>query len=111
MILSVVKIYPHPGREHAVIDVLDSLTGPVSTLAGCLGCSVSIETGAGEVVNYTEKWCSREALDRHLNSNLYGRVLEAMEFSCKPPDVEFYEVTNVGGLELVELARSDTLRD
>jgi len=111
MILSVVKIYPHPGCEHAIVDVLDSLTGPVSALAGCLGCSVSIEAGTGEVVSYTEKWCNREALDRHLNSNLYSRVLEAMECSCKPPDVEFYEVINVGGLELVNLARSNVHRD
>jgi len=46
-----------------------------------------------------------------LNSNLYSRVLEAMECSCKPPDVEFYEVINVGGLELVNLARSNVHRD
>lgn len=110
MILSVVKIYPPPGREHAIIDVLDSLTGPVSALAGCLGSSVSVETGAGEVISYTEKWSSREALDRHLNSSLYRRVLEAMECSCKQPEVEFYDVTEVGGLELVKLARSDVRR-
>jgi quinol monooxygenase YgiN len=105
MILSVIKIFPSPGRGGAIIDVLDSLTGPVSALAGCLGCTLAVEAGEDEVISYTEKWSSRDALDRHLNSGLYGRVLEAMECSCRPPEVEFLEVTDVAGLEMVERVR------
>jgi quinol monooxygenase YgiN len=105
MIFCVIKIYPLPGRGHVIIDVLDSLTGPVSALAGCLGCSVAVEPGEAGVICYTEKWTARAALDRHLNSHLYGRVLEAMEWSSQTPDVEFYAVTDVGGLDLVEQAR------
>lgn len=106
MLLSVVKIYPLPGREDVVADVLSSLKGPVSAIADCLGCSVAIEAGEGGAVCYTEQWRNRAALDRHLKSSLYSRVLEAMECSRQPPEVEFYEATGVGGLELVEYART-----
>ena len=105
MFLSVVKIYPAPGSGHTILDVLESMKGPVATLADCLGCSVTVETGEEGAVCYTEQWRTREALDRHLRSPLYGRVLEAMEFSRTPPEVEFYEVTEVGGLELIEKVR------
>ena len=57
-------------------------------------------------ISAAERWRTREALDGHLRSPLYGRLLEAMECSCKAPEVEFYEATDVGGLELVEKART-----
>lgn len=105
MFLSVVKIYPPPGFEQTILDVLESMKGPVATLADCLGCSVTVEVGEDGAIFYREKWRTREALDRHLRSPLYGRVLEAMECSRMPPEVEFYEVIGVGGLEMVERAR------
>ena len=106
MIISIIKIFPPAGREGAVMDVLDSLKGPVSALAGCLGCSVSVEVGEGEAICYTERWSSKEALDRHLNTPLYMRLLEVMECSHKSPEVEFFEVADALGIELVEQARN-----
>ena len=106
MIISIIKIFPPAGRGGAVMDVLDSLKGPVSALAGCLGCWVSVEVGEGEAICYTERWSSREALDRHLNTPLYMRLLEVMECSCRTPEVEFFEVADAVGLELVEQVRN-----
>jgi len=88
------------------MDVLDSLKGPVSAQAGCLGCSVSVEVGEGDAICYTERWRSREALDWHLGTPLYMRLLEVMECSCRPPEVEFFEVAEALGIELVEQLRN-----
>lgn len=106
MYLVMIKIYPDPEHEHAVIDVLDSLKGQIAANADCLICIISVETDGTGAVCYVEKWRSREALDRHLRSTLFRRVLTAMEFSVRPPDVGFYQVTETGGLGLVEDARS-----
>lgn len=106
MFLSIVKIDALPGQEHIIMDVLESMKGPTSTLAGCLGCSLTIEVGADSTICYQEQWQDRETLDRHLRSPLYSRVLAAMELSRTPPVVEFLEVTKAGGLEVVEIART-----
>ena len=106
MLLSIVRIDAFPGQEHTVMDVLESMKGPTSTLPGCLGCSLAIEVGAGSAICYQEQWRDREALDRHLRSPLYGRVLAAMELSRTPPVVEFFEATRAGGLDVVEMART-----
>lgn len=106
MYLSIVKIDALPGQEHTVMDVLESMKGPTSTLAGCLGCSLTIEVGAASTICYQEQWRDREVLDRHLRSALYSRVLAAMELSRTPPVVEFFEVTKTGGLDFVEKART-----
>ena len=105
MFLALVKIYPRPGLERSILEVLDSLKGPTSIIGDCLGSSVSIEPEEGGAICYSEQWRSRESLDRHLRSPLYGRILAAMEFSRIPPEVKFYEATGVGGLDLVEKVR------
>jgi quinol monooxygenase YgiN len=106
MYLAIIKIYPSPGNEHIVVDVLESMKGQISAMTDCDGCSVSVEVGEGGAVCYTEWWRDREALDQHLRSALYTRVLATMELSFMPPVVEFFEATKAGGLNLVETARA-----
>jgi len=100
-----IKIFPSPGREHTIIEVLGSMKGPMATLADCLDCSVSVEWGEGNAICYMEWWRTREGLDRHLGSPLFCRVLEAMELSRKSPVVNFYEMNGSGGLNLRENLR------
>lgn len=100
-----IKIYPSLGNEHKVIEVLDSMKGPMTALADCLGCSVSVEWGEGSAICYMEWWRTREGLDKHLGSPLFCRVLEAMEISRKSPVVNFYEMNVIGGLNLMEKFR------
>jgi len=105
MFLLLTRIYPSTGNEHTVIDVLDSLKGPISSNNDCLACGISVETDETGAICYLEKWLTREALQQHLRSALFDRVLAAMEFSRQPPDVAFYEVNEIGDLNLVEKVR------
>jgi len=110
MYLAMIKIYPSAEMESVIIDVLESLKGPIAANADCLDCTITVGCDdESRVICYTERWRSREALDRHLRSPSYSRVLEAMESSRLPPVVLFYETNDVGGLELVELARAEKI--
>lgn len=109
MLLSFVTIQPRPGDLAKLIDVLDSMCALLATDIGCLGCHLMVDAGENPSVRYLERWRNREALDRHLRSSLYCRVLEAMELSAQPPGVEFFEVLDTGGLEVVEQARMHRL--
>lgn len=105
MLLSLITIYPFPGDESKIIDVLDSMQGGVATKADCHGCFLMVEAITGKSICYMERWCTREALDRHLRSPLYRQILEVIELSRIPPTFEFFEVKELGGLSLVEQAR------
>lgn len=105
MLLAFLTIQPRPGDTAKLIDVLDSMRGLLATDADFLGCQLMVEAGENRAVHYLERWRNRAALDRHLRSPLYCRVLEAMELAEAPPTVEFFEVEDAGGLELVEQAR------
>ncbi|MBN1142025.1 MAG: antibiotic biosynthesis monooxygenase [Deltaproteobacteria bacterium] len=101
-----IKITPSPKSVNGVIDVLSSMVGPVSASPDSLGCIASVERGKDGRLLYIEQWRTKEALARHLRSNLFDRVLEALEYSSQPPEVDFFEVASVSGLELVALARA-----
>lgn len=105
MFFLLIRIYPSYGKEHTVIDILDSLKGPISSNNDCMDCTISVDTDQTRAICYSEQWRTREAMDQHLRSAYFNRVLEAMECSCQWPDVAFYVASKVGELELVEQLR------
>lgn len=105
MFLTLVIMYPSLENEAKIVEVLDSMKGPVATNANCQGVLSLVETGPVRSIFYIEQWRTRAALERHLRSALFCGVLEAMELSHRPPKVEFFDATAIGGLELVQQAR------
>lgn len=105
MLLTIVKIYPKAEYRDIVVDVFNSLRGPLGSNTECLECSVTVATDGDTEVCYMEKWQTRKAMEQHLRSARFSRVLEAMEYSRQPPELTFFNLTRVGGLDLVEKIR------
>jgi quinol monooxygenase YgiN len=101
-ILSIVKIMPVPEKRKEILDILLSIRGPTQAIHGCLACSICEEDGDERVIFYIEHWRSREEFIRHVRSDLYTRILEAMELSRKKPEISFLEVSAIRGMELIE---------
>jgi quinol monooxygenase YgiN len=74
-------------------------------LAGCRGCWLSEDDCFDNQIRYAEQWETEEALQNHIRSELYRRVLGAMELSQSKPDVSFYYATEKKGFELIEAVR------
>jgi len=106
MILSFVKINPLPGKQQAVLDILRSVIAPTRLKSACMDCAVYTNQGEGQTILYLEQWQSREHLERHIRSELYFRVLSAMELANEAPEIYFHEVSDTRGLEYVEALRT-----
>jgi quinol monooxygenase YgiN len=52
-----------------------------------------------------ERWESQAALEAHLRSEMYGRILGALELSGGRPDIRFEHVSASEGIELIERQR------
>jgi len=52
------------------------------------------------------RWETQKDLIRHLQSDIYKRLLLLVELSAAPPVVEFFDVLEIRGLDLVEAART-----
>lgn len=72
---------------------------------GCMGSDV-YEQSDGRKILYMEKWRSKEDMNRHIRSDLYMRVLNAIELASEPPEISFYEGTETTGIELIEEIRT-----
>jgi len=105
MILSFVKINPLPGKQQVVLDIFRSVIGQARLKSGCMDCAVYTDQGEAPTILFLEQWQSWEALDRHIRSELYFRVLSAMELAGEAPEIYFHEVSDTRGLEYIKSLR------
>jgi len=88
-----------------VIELLRSVQSLLRPASGCLDCYISEKDSVHKPIHYTEQWESESALETHLRSELYRRVLAALELSKREPEVHFYYTTETKGFELIEAVR------
>ena len=106
MIISKLRLFLPPERRRQVLELLRSVQGPTQVKPCCLAAQVYVEDGHNGAILYTEEWDSEEELCEHVRSELYRRVLAAMDISKSAPELRFYQVSTARGLELVSQIRN-----
>ena len=102
MIVGTLRILPPPDRRLQVLEVLQSIQGPVRAQPGCVGCHIYEEQGPEPAIVLVERWESDAALTTHIRSEAYRRILGACELSGSPPEFRFDQVSGTQGIELIE---------
>ena len=106
MIIGTIRILPVQRRRADVLEVLRSVQGPVRAQPGCTACQILEEQDPEPAIVFVERWDSQAALEAHLRSEMYRRILGAIELSGGRPDVRFEHVSASEGLELIERLRN-----
>ncbi len=106
MMVGTLRIFPLPGRCADVLAILRTIQGPVRAQPGCMACHILEEKEPEEAVVLVERWESQVALEAHLRSEAYRRILGAIELSGSPPEIRFDHVSATEGLDLIERSRS-----
>jgi quinol monooxygenase YgiN len=52
-----------------------------------------------------EQWKTQEALDKHISSDDFRRILAVLDLSVGPPEVKFVTASHTTGMELIEELR------
>jgi len=105
MIIGTLRIFPPPSRRDEVLEVLRSVRGLVQAQQGCTAFHIYEEQGEEGTVVLVEQWASKPALETHLRSEAYRRILGAIELSGGAPDIRFDFVSSSEGMELIERSR------
>jgi quinol monooxygenase YgiN len=107
MIIGTLRLQPGPDRRADVLELLRSIQGPVRAQPGCAELDIYDAQGEGAepMIVLMARWESREALEAHLRSEIYRRILTAIELSGGPPDIRFEHVSACEGIELIERSR------
>jgi quinol monooxygenase YgiN len=106
MVVGTLRIPLSPDRRAEVLEVLRSIQGPVGALAGCAGFHIYEEQCPQPALVLIERWDSDTALEEHIRSDAYRRILAALELSGGPPEVRFEHVSASEGMELIERLRT-----
>ena len=105
VIISILKIAPLAKKRAEVLEILKSIQGPTTAQPGCLSCDIYTEIGLGGSILFSEQWETEAALQEHIRSGLYLRILSAAELSRKAPEIRFHRVSETQGLELIRQLR------
>ena len=105
MILSKFRLFPAAEKRRQVLAALRSVLGPTQAEPSCSASQVYEEDGPDSAILYVEEWNSESEFRDHVRSELYRRVLAAIDLSKSAPEVCIYNVSNVQGLELVQEIR------
>jgi quinol monooxygenase YgiN len=105
VVFSVIRIAPSPKQRGQVIEILQSVQDLTRPIPGCLGCWLSEEDCLHNYILYAEQWEAESAMEDHVRSDLYRRVLAAMELSRQSPEIKFYYSSDNKGFELIEKLR------
>ena len=105
MVISTLRIVPSPKQHFEVLEILRSVLGPTETQPGCLSCRIYEEDGPDQATVLCGHWKTSAALQEHILSDLYLRVLAACELSDQPPEFCFHHVSKTQGIDLVHKLR------
>ncbi len=106
MVVGTLRIPLTPDLRSAVLEVLRSIQGPVQAQPGCAGCHIYEEREPDLAVVLVERWETEAALESHIRSDAYRRILSAIELAGGPPEVRFEHVSGKAGMELIERLRN-----
>lgn len=106
MIIELMSISVLQAPEDQIGQALESFVGPIQVQQGCLECRFLNSLPTEKRVYMLTRWETQKDLIRHLKSDIYKRLLLLMELSAAPPIVEFFNVLEIRGLDLVEAART-----
>lgn len=105
MNLATIKVFPASERVEKILEILNSMRGPTLACAGCLEFSIYKEQGDDHAIVYLTRWRFRAEMIDHIRSPLYFRLLNALEFSERPPEVCFYDISGTEGIASIETVR------
>ena len=100
------RMRPVARQRQNLLGILRSVQGPTGARPHCIACRIYEEDGPDAAVLYVEHWTSDDEFEDHVRSNVYHRILAALELSRAEPEVRFDFVSRTAGLELLEKLRT-----
>ena len=91
--------------QSEALQILESVRAQTQTDPGCIHCFLYRGVDDVRVLMLDELWAEEDKLIRHLRSELFRRILLAIEMSEEPPEVRFEKITQTSGFEIIEKAR------
>lgn len=95
-----------PGkRRDEALSLLRPLVQTTRVLPECLTCVLHQDEEHSASLCLIEEWIAEAPLIRHVQSDAFRVIFEAMEMSAEVPELRFCKLQDMGGLDYVEQLR------
>jgi quinol monooxygenase YgiN len=109
MIIERIAVLVASERREDLRRAFSALLGPTCVEPGCIRCDLYQEAGNPNRFCLETRWKTDQELIRHLRSEQYRNLLILLELSSEPPQIEFHDVAETKGLELIHAVRQERL--
>jgi quinol monooxygenase YgiN len=109
MILSTVNLSSSAEKRTEVFQTLASMALMVRKAKGCLRCQFCQESEDDTAFTLIEEWRSRDELDEHLQSQVFGALLGLTPLLQQPLGLRICTGEAMEGMEAVRRARGQTV--
>ena len=104
-IQSRVTIYADPRDHQQLLRSVRALIESARHDSACIDGRLYADAADPHALTLVEVWATRHDLERRVRSPDYGRLLQLVELSRRPPEIEFHTITETVGLEAVQKIR------
>lgn len=104
-VLMSIRIKCMPGKRDEIMDLLHSVVSRSRAYPDCVSSRLTQDVEDPEAVQLQELWASRQNLAKHVSSEIYRRVLAAIEMAAEMPLIEIHEIGQSFGIEEIRRIR------
>jgi quinol monooxygenase YgiN len=105
MILATLTVNISPDKRDGALEIIKSITGLLNLEPGVVNWRIYRDLNNKQVITLVQEWESQTDLDNYIRSKEYNKILALMEISNRQPELHFYDVNRISGLEFVESVR------
>jgi quinol monooxygenase YgiN len=105
MIITSIKVFLPGKHRKNVLEALCRFKRMTEMSMGCIGCHLDRDVEHPNTITYSERWQTRKDLELHLRSSNFRQVLEIIELSAHKPEIKFFSISKIEGLEVVKSVR------
>jgi quinol monooxygenase YgiN len=108
MIQTVLKIVVSFETRAEALELINSIIERIRVSPGCVSYGVYQDLLGENSITIIEQWQSKADLDRFICSKEYRNILAVMELANQSPEIHFYTLSEIGGMEVIENLRKAT---
>jgi len=105
MVRASIKMMISSSKRNEMLEILSPIAERARFEPGCISCRLYQGAEVKNLILLEEFWRDEEALERHLQSEDYRKVLLVVEMAVEPPEIRFDAIAQSTGFETIEKAR------
>lgn len=105
MIQTIMKIMFSSESRPKALELIDAIIERIRVSPGCISYNVCQDVLDDNSLTILEQWQSKADLDRYICSDEYRSILSLIELANQSPQIHFYALSKIGGIEVIENLR------